>query len=505
MVFLNAELLFLLNIFILIFFVLTTGCFTKFQSLINFKTGVVIYLLRNLISFSVFVFFSLINLLFYFYDKRFFWFDLMVYNDNFVLVSKILVLVTASLVMIFSLSYFSFEITFKSFEYFVLFLLSLVGMFFLLSCTDFLSLYLTIELQSLALYVLASFKQNSIFSIEAGLKYFILGTFSSGLLLFGVSFIYGFTGLTNFFEIDLLFQQNFGLRSDPLVSLGILFFLAALMFKFTAVPFHMWAPDIYHGAPSIVTFFFSLTPKIVFFSLLLRLVMLVFSGFEIHYRVVFFLCAFLSMFLGSLASLYQTKFKRLLAYSSISNVGYALVALLCGQVEALVSGFFFFVVYVFVVSGLFSLLLGLRQFNNFFKLANVLNFFGVLNSNLLLGFVFIINLFSLLGLPPLAGFLAKFYLFLNTVGSEFFILFYLSVLSSIFSAAIYLKLIRLVLFNKYSNIFLYVPFRREFAVILMFTLVFNLFIFFQAGFLFKLVYNLVLSSLKLYIVYPFVF
>ena len=355
MVFLNAELLFLFNIFILIFFVLITGCFSKFQSLINFKSGMVFYLLRNLISFSVFVFVSLVNLLFYFYDKRFFWFDLMVYTDNFVLVSKIFVLFTASLVMIFSLSYFSFEITFKSFEYFVLFLLSLVGMFFLLSCTDFLSLYLTIELQSLALYVLASFKQNSIFSIEAGLKYFILGTFSSGLLLFGVSFIYGFTGLTNFFEIDLLFQQNFGLRSDPLVSLGILFFLAALMFKFTAVPFHMWAPDIYHGAPSIITFFFSLTPKIVFFALLLRLVMLVFSGFEIHYRVVFFLCAFLSMFLGSLASLYQNKFKRLLAYSSISNVGYALVALLCGQVEGLLADFFFllFMFLLFLVCFLF--------------------------------------------------------------------------------------------------------------------------------------------------------
>lgn len=157
MVFLNVELLFLLNIFILIFFVLVTGCFSKFQSLVDFKSGRILYLLRSLINFSVFVFFSLVNLLFYFYDKRFFWFDLMVYTDNFVLLSKILVLFTASLVMVFSLSYFSFEISFKSFEYFVLFLLSVVGMFFLLSCTDFLSLYLTIELQSLALYVLASF------------------------------------------------------------------------------------------------------------------------------------------------------------------------------------------------------------------------------------------------------------------------------------------------------------------------------------------------------------
>ena len=149
---------------------------------------------------------------------------MLVYNDNFIIFSKVLVLFSATLVLLFSVSYFLFEITFKSFEYFLLFLLSLFGMFFLLSSTDFLSLYLTIELQSLALYVLASFKQNSIFSIESGLKYFILGTFSSGLLLFGISFLYGFTGLTNFFEIDSLFQQNFSLRNDPLVSLGILFF-----------------------------------------------------------------------------------------------------------------------------------------------------------------------------------------------------------------------------------------------------------------------------------------
>jgi NADH-quinone oxidoreductase subunit N len=503
--FLNVEFLFLLNICLLIIFILSSNLFSSFRYLLELKSLRVDYLVRNLVNFSVFFFFTLINLLFYLYDKRFFWFDLMVYNDNFIIFSKFLVLFSASLILIFSTSYFHFEVTFKSFEYFILFLLSVLGMFFLLSSNDFLSLYLTIELQSLALYVLASFKQNSILSIEAGLKYFILGTFSSGLLLFGISFIYGFTGLTNFFEIDLLFQQNFNLRSDPLVSLGILFFLAAIMFKFTAVPFHMWAPDVYHGSPTIITFFFSMTPKIVFFSLLLRLVLLVFSGFELHYKVMFFFCSFLSLLIGSLASLYQNKLKRLLAYSSISNVGYALVALLCGQIEALTSGFFFFLVYIFVLTGIFSVLLGLRQFHNFFKVTNIYSFLGVLNSNSLLGFILVINLFSLLGLPPLAGFLSKFYLFFNMIGSEFFLLFFVSVLSSILSAAIYLKMVRLVLFNKYNNIFFYVPVQREFAIIMAITLIFNFFIFFYSGIILKLIYNIILAALKLSIVYPFIF
>ena len=217
-------------------------------------------------------------------------------------------------------------------------------MFFLISSNDFLSLYLSVEFQSLALYVLAAFKQNSLFSIEAGLKYFILGTFSSGLLLFGASILYGFTGTFNFNELDLIFQFNNVFKDDYLFKLGLLFFFSSLMFKFTAAPFHMWAPDVYHGSPTIVTFFFSLTPKIIFLGLFIRLVFLVFSPFEVFFRFIFFLSGFFSLLIGSLASIYQIKLKRLLAYSSISNIGYILMALFCAQVEALTSAFLFFLV-----------------------------------------------------------------------------------------------------------------------------------------------------------------
>ena len=334
--------------------------------------------------------------------------------------SKLLDLLSTFFVFYLSNSYLKSESILKSFEYFLIISLSLLGMFFLVSSNDFLSLYLTVEFQSLALYVLAAFKQNSLFSIEAGLKYFILGTFSSGLLLFGAYLLYGFTGTLNFSELDLIFQFNTIFKDDYLFKLGLLFFFSSLMFKFTAAPFHMWAPDVYHGSPTIITFFFSLTPKIIFLGLFTRLVLLVFSPFEIFFKFIFFLAGFFSLLIGSLASIYQIKLKRLLAYSSISNVGYILMALSCAQIEALTSSFLFFFVYIFTLSSIFAVILGLRYFHNEIKIKNIFELIGILNFNFSLALVLILSLFSLLGLPPLSGFLVKFYLFFSALGSEFF-------------------------------------------------------------------------------------
>jgi NADH-quinone oxidoreductase subunit N len=383
-----------------------------------------------------------------------------------IIVTKFLALLATLFVLAFSVSYLKTETMLQSFEYFLLILLSLLGMFCLISANDFLSLYITVEFQSLALYVLAAFKQNSLFSIEAGLKYFILGTFSSGLLLFGASLLYGFTGTLNFSELDLIFQFNFVFRDDSLFKLGLLFFFSALMFKFTAAPFHMWVPDVYHGAPTVVTFFFSVVPKVIFLGLFIRFVLLVFSSFELYFKFVFFLGGFLSLLIGSLASILQVKIKRLLAYSSIANVGYLLMALSCAQVEALTSSFIFFIVYLFTVSGIFAAILALRYWYNKMKLKNIFELMGVLNFNFGLAVIFILNLFSLLGLPPLAGFFVKFYLFFLALGSEFFFFLYMSILASIFSAVVYLRLIRLVLFNKYNNIFFFQPISHDFSNLL---------------------------------------
>lgn len=424
-----------------------------------------------------------------------FFFEFSFLNDNFILLSKGVSLLSVFLVLLVSNDFLKYESILKSFEYVLLLVLSLLGMFCLLSSNDFLSLYITIEFQSLALYVLAAFKQNSLFSIEAGLKYFILGTFSSGLLLFGISLLYGFTGTFNFTEIDMIFQFNSIFKNDYLFKLGLIFFFSSLMFKFTAAPFHMWSPDVYHGAPTILTFFFSVTPKIVFLSLFIRMALLLFSPFETYFKFLFFLCGFFSLIIGSLASIYQIKIKRLLAYSSISNVGYLLMVLSSAQIEALTSSFFFFI-YVFVVTGIFSVLLGLRYFYNNFEIKNIFEFMGLLNFNFFVAFLLVLSLFSLLGLPPLAGFIGKFYLFFVSLGSEFFFFLYLSILSSIFSAVIYLRMVRLILFNKYNNIFFYRPFSDIFAYLLSSLFLINIiFLYYPSEFL-RLFYNSIINFSK---------
>lgn len=505
--FFNIEVFFFLSLLLLTFFVMGKGINQKLRVFLSYYYKDAFVFVVNT---QVFHFFSFVFIIIFFigsslFDKRFFFFDLSFFNDNFILIGKFLALFSTFFVLFLSNSYLRFEQILKSFEYFLVLLLSILGMFFLVSSNDFLSLYLSVEFQSLALYVLAAFKQNSLFSIEAGLKYFILGTFSSGLLLFGASLLYGFTGTLNFSELDLIFQFNNVFKDDYLFKLGLLFFFSSLMFKFTAAPFHMWAPDVYQGSPTIVTFFFSLTPKVILLTLFTRLVLLVFSPFEVFFKFIFFLSGFLSLLIGSLASLYQIKIKRLLAYSSITNVGYILMALSCAQIEALSSSFLFFFVYIFTTASIFSVILGLQYYYNNLKLKNIFELMGTLNFNFSIASVFIFNLFSLLGLPPLSGFIVKFYLFLNALGSEFYFFLYLSILGSIFSAVIYLRMIRLVLFNKYNNIFFFKPFASNFAFSLSFLMLINLFLLLYPSEVFQVFYTFIINFFKTTFVLTFVF
>lgn len=508
LLFFNIEFFFFINLIFLILVIMGKGISKKFKNFYSLfdSSKIFLFTLNNqIVGFLFFLFLLLFLLIFSLIDKRFFFFDFVFFNDNFILISKFLALLSTFFLIFLSKSYLKEEEILKSFEFFIVVLLSLLGMFLLLSSGDFLSLYITIEFQSLALYVLASFKQNSLFSIEAGLKYFILGTFSSGLLLFGSSLIYGFTGTLNFQELDMLFQFNNIFQDDYLFKLGLLFFFSSLMFKFTAAPFHMWAPDVYHGAPTIVTFFFSLTPKIVFLALFTRLILLVFSSFEIYFKFIFFFCGILSLLIGSLASIVQVKLKRLLAYSSISNIGYLLMVLSCAQIEALTSSFLFFFVYVFTISGIFCIILGLRYYGNNLKLKSVFELMGLLNFNFSFSVLMVLNLFSLLGLPPLAGFFAKFYLFFNAIGSEFFLFLYVSIISSIFSAIIYLRMIRLIFFNKYNNIFFYRPINSDFSILLSVLFLFNVYFFFYSTEFFIVLYVTILNFFKTSFIFNFIF
>lgn len=505
--FFNIEFFFCFNIILLTLFLMGKGLSLKLRkfSVLNFKEQFVLTVNTQTVNFLFFLFFLLSIIIISLFNKRFFFFDLSFFNDNFILIDKFLALFSTFFVLFLSNSYFKLESILKSFEYFLIVSLSLLGMFFLISSNDFLSLYLSVEFQSLALYVLAAFKQNSLFSIEAGLKYFILGTFSSGLLLFGASILYGFTGTLNFNELDLIFQFNNVFKDDYLFKLGLLFFFSSLMFKFTAAPFHMWAPDVYHGSPTIVTFFFSLTPKIIFLGLFIRLVLLVFSPFEVFFRFIFFLSGFFSLLIGSLASIYQLKLKRLLAYSSISNIGYILMALSCAQVEALTSAFLFFFVYIFTTASIFSVILGVRYFHNNIKIKNIFELMGLLNFNFSVALIFVINLFSLLGLPPLSGFIAKFFLFLSALGSEFYFFLYLSILGSIFSAVIYLRMIRLVLFNKFNNIFFYKPMESSYSILLSSLVLINIIFLFYPSEIFKIFYSSIINFFKTEFCVNFIF
>lgn len=273
------------------------------------------------------------------------------------------------------------------------------------------------------------------------------------------------------------------------------------MFKFTAAPFHMWAPDVYQGAPTIVTLFFSLVPKIVFLSLFIRFAVLILPVFEVYFGFIFFFCGILSLFIGSLSSIYQNKLKRLLVYSSITNVGYFLMAVSCIQLEAFVSSFFFLFVYIFVLSSIFIFMLSFRYFSNNLKIKNIFELMSVSHFNFLIGVCLVVNFFSLLGLPPLLGFIAKFYLFLCSLGSDFFLFLFFAIFGSIVSAVVYLKAIRLILFNKYNNIFFFRIMPFIFCFWLSLFLIFNFFGFFYISelmrFFFVFIFDLHYSSLFL--------
>jgi len=326
-------------------------------------------------------------------------------------------------------------------EYSILILCSILGMLVIISANDLIVFYIGLELQSLALYVLASFKRDEIKSSEAGLKYFVLSALSSGLLLYGCSLIYGFSGSTNFEIIANSFNQfEYGL------TLGIVFILVGLAFKISAVPFHMWAPDVYEGSPTSVTLFFATIPKIAALTIFIKFLYIPFINMIDQWQMIILFLSIASMLFGAIAAIGQKNLKRLIAYSSIGHMGYALAGLVVGTNEGIESSIIYISIYMVMNLALFSCLFMLKRNNKYYE--NIDDLSGLSQNHPLLSIALLIILFSLAGIPPLAGFFAKFYIFKAVIEQSMFFLAIVGLLSTVIAAFYYLRIIKLMYFDE---------------------------------------------------------
>ena len=359
--------------------------------------------------------------------------------DNLSTFMKILTVISAIFVMLTSSKYLKLTKIFKI-EYPVLILSSILGMMVMISSNDLIVFYMGLELQSLSLYVLASFNRDNLLSTEAGLKYFVLSALSSGLLLYGCSLIYGFSGSTNFNEISInIFSTQYGL------TFGIVFILVGLAFKISAVPFHMWAPDVYQGSPTSVTLFFAILPKIAALTVFIRFLYVPFVNMIDQWQMIVIFLSIASMIFGAVAAIGQKNLKRLVAYSSIGHMGYALAGLTTGTNEGIQSSIIYISIYLVMNLALFSCMFMMRRNENYFE--NIDDLSGLSKNHPILSFSMLIILFSLAGIPPLAGFFAKFYIFKAVIEQSMYFLAIVGLLSTVIAAFYYLRIIKIIYFD----------------------------------------------------------
>jgi len=342
---------------------------------------------------------------------------------------------------------------FERFELPVLILLATLGMLVMISANDLISVYLGLELQSLAAYVVAAFHRDNLRSTEAGLKYFVLGALSSGMLLYGASLIYGFTGQTSFEAIAAALAVEGG-RSTGLV-IGLVFLLAGLAFKISAVPFHMWTPDVYEGAPTPVTAFFASAPKVAAVALMVRVVIDAFAPIAPDWQQVVAFIAIASMLLGSFAAIGQRNIKRLMAYSSIGHMGFALVGLAAGTEFGVQGVILYLVIYMTMTLGAFACILAMRRDGQ--AVEDVEALAGLARTQPGTAFLFGVILFSLAGIPPLAGFFAKYYVFLAAIQAELYMLAVIGMIATVIGAYYYLRIVKLMYFDEPLGAFEPVP------------------------------------------------
>ncbi|WP_238121223.1 MULTISPECIES: NADH-quinone oxidoreductase subunit NuoN [unclassified Xanthobacter] len=332
------------------------------------------------------------------------------------------------------------------FEYAVLFVISTLGMCMLVSAGDLIALYLGLELMSLSLYVVAAINRDSVRSTEAGLKYFVLGSLSSGMLLYGSSLVYGFTGSVNFNVIA-------SVVTSPSIGLifGLVFVLAGLCFKISAVPFHMWTPDVYEGAPTPVTTFFATAPKVAGMAIFIRVVAEAFPHIGHQWQQIVAFVSIASMVLGSFAAIGQRNIKRLLAYSSIGHMGFALVGLAAGTAEGVRGVLVYMTIYVAMTLGSFACVLTMRRQGR--AVENIDDLAGLARNNPLMALMLGALMFSLAGIPPLAGFLAKYYVFVAAIQAGLYGLSVIGVLASVVGAYYYLRVVKIMYFDEPAEAF----------------------------------------------------
>lgn len=364
-------------------------------------------------------------------------------TDAFAIFMKALVLLGGILVLLMGGSFVRRE-GMARFEFPILVLYATVGMMMMISANDLISLYMGLELQSLSLYVIAAIQRDRVRSSEAGLKYFVLGALSSGLLLYGCSMIYGFAGTTQFEALANLFDGKSAEASAGLV-VGIVFLSAGLAFKVSAVPFHMWTPDVYEGAPTPVTAFFAVAPKVAAVALFLRVMLEPFGGLIEEWRQVIIVISIASMVLGAFAAIAQNNIKRLMAYSSIGHVGYALIGLAAGSEEGLRGVLIYMAIYLVMNVGAFACILSMKV--NDRMVENIDDLAGTAKSHPMMALGILIFMLSLAGIPPMAGFFGKFFIFLSAIEAKLYTVAVIGVLSSVVGAYYYLRIVKIVFFD----------------------------------------------------------
>jgi NADH-quinone oxidoreductase subunit N len=362
-------------------------------------------------------------------------------DDPFARFMKIVTLIGSLVTLIMSIEFAKAQ-KFDRYEYPVLVLLSTLGMLLMIAANSMISLYLGLELQSLALYVVAAINRDNVRSTEAGLKYFVLGALSSGMLLYGITLVYGYTGSTGFQQIAAALGAD---RQLGLVF-GLVFVFAGLAFKISAVPFHMWTPDVYEGAPTPVTAFFAAAPKMAAMALFVRVAIQAFGPIAADWQQIISFIAIASMLLGSFAAIGQQNFKRLMAYSSIGHMGFALVGLAANNEAGVRGVVIYMLIYMVMTLGTFAVILAMRRNNE--NVEGIGELAGLATTNPVMATILTIMMFSLAGIPPLAGFWAKWYVFLAAIDAKLYALAVIGVLASVVGAYYYLRIIKIMWFDE---------------------------------------------------------
>ncbi len=396
-------------------------------------------------------------------------FDGMFISDPFATFSKSLILTAATFSVIMAQDWMEKQGC-QRYEYVVVILFATLGMMMMVSANSLISLYLGLELQSLSLYILAAYQRDEVRSTEAGVKYFVLGALASGMLLYGSSLVYGFSGTMSFDVLALMFDSG----TEPSVGLivGMVFILAGLTFKVSGVPFHMWTPDVYEGAPTPITAFFAVAPKVAALALFIRVMSGPFGGLADQWQQIIIMISIASMLLGAFAAIAQTNIKRMMAYSSIGHVGYALIGLAVANEAGVRSVLIYIAIYIVMNIGAFACIISMRREDR--SVENIYDLAGLSKTHPGMAAALSIFMFSMAGIPPLAGFIGKFYIFMSAVEAGLFTLAIIGVLSSVVGAFYYIRIIKIMYFDDLVSEPLDTPLPKPIVGVLVITSVFIL-------------------------------